>query len=143
MLETARLVLRPLTTDDADALVELHADPRVHRFVSFFTRERAVERLASNERQWAERGYGLYAVALKSTGRFIGRCGLKYWPQFDEVEAGWVLRPDAWGHGYATEAARACVDWGFTHLGLDSITAMIAPANLASRRVAGVRPRPP
>jgi RimJ/RimL family protein N-acetyltransferase len=61
---------------------------------------------------------------------------LKYWPQFQETEAGWLLRRDAWGHGYATEAARACVDWGFATLPVPYVTAMIQPENTRSIQVA-------
>ncbi len=60
----------------------------------------------------------MHAVLGRLSGRFLGRVGLKYWPQFDETEVGWVLRRDAWGHGYATEAARACLDWGFGNLAI-------------------------
>ncbi len=143
-ITTARLVLRPLTLDDVDVLVDLHADPRVNRFVPRFSREQAVDRLAAVERQWQQRGHGLCAVDLRNGGGFIGRCGLKYWEEFDEVEAGWILKPDVWGHGYATEAARACVEWGFTRLDVDYFTAMIDPANAASVGVAerlGFTPR--
>ncbi|MEU1629964.1 GNAT family N-acetyltransferase [Streptomyces sp. NPDC020096] len=136
MIETERLILRPLTTDDVRTFVELHTDERVNRFVGAYPHDRAWERLVEIERQWAERGHGLCAVELKDTGEFIGRCGLNYWEQFDEVEAGWTLKADAWGHGYATEAARACIDWGFATLGLDYLTAMIHPGNNASVRVA-------
>jgi RimJ/RimL family protein N-acetyltransferase len=61
---------------------------------------------------------------------------VKYWPQFHETETGWLLRRDAWGHGYATEAGRACVDWAFAALPVSYITAMIAPDNTRSIRVA-------
>jgi RimJ/RimL family protein N-acetyltransferase len=144
LINTARLVMRPLTMNDLDALVDLHADPRVNRFVPAFSREQMVERLADIEQQWLERGHGLCAVELRDGRAFIGRCGLKYWAQFDEVEAGWILKPGAWGHGYATEAAGACVEWGFARLGVDYFTAMINPANTASVGVAkrlGFTPR--
>jgi RimJ/RimL family protein N-acetyltransferase len=135
LIETERLRLRPLTTGDVDVLVELQSDERVSRFIGAYTRRQALERLAGIETQWATRGHGLCAVELKATGEFLGRCGLHYWRQFDEVEAGWTLRPEAWGQGYATEAARAVVDWGFGTLGLGVITAMIHPGNTASERV--------
>ncbi|OEU85094.1 GNAT family N-acetyltransferase [Streptomyces oceani] len=144
MLSTARLNLRPLTTADVDALVALHADARVNRFVPAFSPTQARERLERVEAQWAERGHGLCAVELRDTGEFIGRCGLNHWPEFDEVEAGWTLAPRHWGHGYATEAARACVDWGFDTLDVDYLTAMIHPENEPSARVAhrlGFAPR--
>ncbi|MCX2969136.1 MULTISPECIES: GNAT family N-acetyltransferase [Streptomyces] len=144
MIDTERLRLRPLTLADTDRYVELHADPRVHRFVSACTPEQARERLAGVERQWAERGHGLCAVELRDTGTFLGRCGLHWWEQFDEVEAGWTLRPDAWGRGYATEAAAACLEFGWRVLDVDYVTAMIHPDNTASARVArrlGFAPR--
>ncbi|MCH6163752.1 GNAT family N-acetyltransferase [Streptomyces marispadix] len=119
------------------ALVELHANPLVNRFVPAFSHEQALKRLMETEEQWAERGHGLCAVELRSSGEFIGRSGLNHWPQFDEVEAGWALKPASWGNGYATEAGAAVVDRGFSHLRLDRVTAMISPENAASARVAG------
>lgn len=136
MIETERLLLRPLRVEDVEAFVALHEDERVNRFVGAYSHRQALERLTSVEQQWAERGHGLCAVELRSTGEFIGRVGLNYWENFDEVELGWTLKAGAWGHGYATEAARACLDWGFTTLDEPYFTAMIRPANTASARVA-------
>ncbi|MGY1438985.1 GNAT family N-acetyltransferase [Streptomyces reniochalinae] len=136
VIETERLLLRPLTRDDVDRMVTLHADPEVTRFVPTFTRAQAYARLVEIEDQWAERGHGLCAVELKETGEFLGRCGLNYWDIFDEVEAGWTFRRASWGRGYATESARACVEWGFRRLDTPYFTAMIDPANTPSARVA-------
>ncbi len=118
LIETRRLVLRPLAMADLDEFVGLHGDPEVVRFVRTLDRGQAEERLRASEREWVERGHGLLAVLDRSTGRLLGRVGLRYWPQFEETEAGWLLGRDAWGCGYATEAARACVDWGFATLSL-------------------------
>ncbi|MFJ9709566.1 GNAT family N-acetyltransferase [Streptomyces sp. NPDC101234] len=136
MIETERLLLRPLRVEDVDAFVALHEDTRVNRFVGSYSHQQALVRLKLIERQWAERGHGLCAVELKSSGAFIGRCGLNFWEVFDEVELGWTLMADAWGHGYATEAAHACAEWGFASLDSDYFTAMIRPGNTASVRVA-------
>lgn len=136
MIETERLLLRPLRVEDVDALVALHEDERVNQFVGTYSRQQALERLELIERQWAERGHGLCAVELKPSGEFIGRCGLKFWEVFEEVELGWTLKAEVWGRGYATEAARACAEWGFTTLDSDYFTAMIRPGNTASVRVA-------
>ena len=138
VLETSRLRLRPLTSSEADieAWLELHADPRVSEFVGSYTRERAVERLRFNDRQWAELGHGLFAVESLADGRFLGRSGLQYWEQWDEVEAGWTYRFDAQGHGYATEAASAFLEWGWKTLDVDYVTSMIAEGNVTSARVA-------
>ncbi|MGC4987017.1 MULTISPECIES: GNAT family N-acetyltransferase [unclassified Streptomyces] len=108
MIETERLMLRPLRVEDVEVFVALHEDEQVNRFVGAYSNQQALERLASVEQQWAERGHGLCAVELKSTGEFIGRVGLNYWEQFNEVELGWTLKAETWGRGYATEAARAC-----------------------------------
>lgn len=77
----------------------LHADVRVNRFVGSYTREAALDRLKQVEQQWSTRGHNLFAIERKDTGEFLGRGGLNYWEQFDEVEAGWTLRAEAWGHG--------------------------------------------
>jgi RimJ/RimL family protein N-acetyltransferase len=136
LIETDRLLLRPLAMADLDELLELNAMPEVVRTMGASDPSKARARLELNERQWNERGYGLMAIVERATGRFLGRSGLKYWPQFDETEVGWVLRPDAWGRGFATEAGRACVEWGFSDLGLPYLTAMILPDNHPSIRVA-------
>jgi RimJ/RimL family protein N-acetyltransferase len=135
-IETKRLLLCPLVPGDLDEFVALHDDPEVTRFIRRLERSKAKERLRLNEREWLERGHGMFAVRDRVSGRFLGRAGLKYWPQFDETELGWALRRDAWGHGYATEAACACLDWGFESLDVSYLTAMIHPENKASIRLA-------
>ena len=135
-LTTPRLRLRPLTQADVDGWVAMHADPRVNEFVGSYTAERARERIAVIERQWAERGHGLCAVELAAGGEFIGRAGLQFWPAFDEVEAAWTLRSEHWGRGYATEAAAAFIDWGFAHLDVGHLISIIHHGNDASVRVA-------
>jgi RimJ/RimL family protein N-acetyltransferase len=136
VIETERLLLRPVALQDVDQLVALHDHPEVARFIRRLERPAAEERLRLAEREWLERGHGLFAVLDRLTGRFLGRAGLKYWDQFGETEVGWALRRDAWGHGYATEAARACLSWGFASLDVQYLTAMINPKNEASIRVA-------
>lgn len=121
---------------DLVEFVQLHDDPEVARFIPRLELPAAIERLRDVEQEWAEHGHGTFAVLARDSGRFLGRVGLKYWPQFDETEVGWVLRRDAWGRGYATEAAEACVNLGFSVLAVPYLTAMIAPDNAASVRVA-------
>lgn len=136
MLETERLTLRPLTVADLAEFMAMHGAPEVIATMGTYGEAGAAERLERNEREWRERGHGLMALIERDTRRFVGRSGLKYWPEFDETEVGWVLRPGFWGHGFATEAARACLDWGFENLDLPYITAMIVPNNTRSLRVA-------
>jgi RimJ/RimL family protein N-acetyltransferase len=75
-------------------------------------------------------------VRVDDIGTFLGRSGLRFWPEFDETEVGWVLMPEARGLGVATESGRACVEWGFRDFTLPYVTAMIAPDNDASTAVA-------
>jgi RimJ/RimL family protein N-acetyltransferase len=131
------LLLRRFSLEDLDDFAALHADPEVTRFVRPLNRDEAEARLHKDEVEWQERGHGMLAVHDRETGAFLGRAGLKHWPQFDETELGWVLRREAWGHGYATEAARGCVEWGFSDFDTPYLTAMISPGNARSVRVAG------
>jgi RimJ/RimL family protein N-acetyltransferase len=135
-IETERLVLEPLVLADLDDLVALHAHPEVTEWLGGLDEATARERLADNERQFLERGHGRLAIRDRQSGAFLGRSGLVYWPQFDEVEVGWTLAPRAWGHGYATEAARACIEWGFELLTVPYLTAMIQSSNERSLAVA-------
>jgi RimJ/RimL family protein N-acetyltransferase len=136
LIETDRLLLRAPASDDLDEFAALHRDPEVTRFVHALDRAQAAERLRANAREWDERGCGFWAVVERARGRFLGRVGFKYWPQFTETELGWVLRRDAWGCGYATEAGRACLDWGFAALPVAYFTAMINADNARSTAVA-------
>lgn len=136
LIETSRLLLRRITIEDLDELAAIHAEPQVERFLGPFDRARLIDWVEQNRTEWSELGYGRLAIVDRKSGRLLGRTGLKYWPQFDETEVGWVLRPDAWGRGLATEAARACIDWGFGKLDIPYLTAMIQPANARSIAVA-------
>lgn len=133
---TDRLVMRPLGTAHLTEMVALYEDPDVTRFLAPLDRAGHRHRLEEAERSWETRGYGRAAVFERSTGAFLGRAGLHYWPQFDEVEASWAFRRAAWGRGYATEAACAWVAWGLARLKVGYITANIHPDNAGSLAVA-------
>jgi RimJ/RimL family protein N-acetyltransferase len=135
-IETDRLLLRRFSEEDLDDFVALHSEPEVTRFIRALDRAEAEERLRNDEVEWRERGHGMLAVLAKASGEFLGRAGLKYWPQFDEIELGWALRRAVWDHGYATEAGRACVELGFAELAVPYLTAMINRANQRSIAVA-------
>jgi RimJ/RimL family protein N-acetyltransferase len=135
-LRTERLIMRPVDAGDLDDLLAIHEDPVTRRFFGAFDRGDVVEWIARSEREFAERGHGRLAILDRESGAFLGRSGLKYWPRFEEVEVGWVLAPAGRGRGVATEAARACLGWGFRDFALPYITAMIAPDNSASIAVA-------
>jgi RimJ/RimL family protein N-acetyltransferase len=133
---TERLTMRPVNATDVDDLVALHEDPLVRKVFGEVTRDEVVEWIARSQREWAERGHGRVTIFDRESGAFLGRSGLRLWPEFDEVEVGWTLAPAARGRGVATEAARACLDWGFRDLDVPYITAMIASDNAASIAVA-------
>lgn len=135
-IETERLILRPIGMKDLEDVLELHAQPAIIEFLGTLTPELARERLERSERNWEQGGYDLMAVLERSSGRFLGRAGVHHWPEFNETEAGWAFRREAWGQGYATEAARASIDWAFRTLPVPYVTAMIRPDNGRSQAVA-------
>ena len=139
-LETERLALREWRDADRAPFAAMNADPRVAEFLG-----RALDRAASDALvdrivgHWADDGHGLWAVETRADGRFIGFVGLTP-PNFEAaftpcVEIGWRLAPEAWGHGYATEAAREALRFGFEELGLEEIVSFTVPANIRSRAV--------
>lgn len=139
ILETSRLTLRALQPSDADAYCAMMADPDVTRFLGDgrpLTRPDAWRQMAMILGHWALRGFGLWAVEERATGTFIGRVGCFQpdgWPDF---EIGYVLARDAWGKGYASEAAAASLAYARTVLGRERIISIIRPDNLGSIRVA-------
>ena len=80
-------------------------------------------------------GYGMWAVELKPERKFIGRFGIQWLEELEEIEIGWMLHKKYWGRGLATEAARASLEYGFDQCGLDRIIAIAEPENLASIRI--------
>jgi RimJ/RimL family protein N-acetyltransferase len=135
-IETERLLMRPASAADIEDLVALHEDRLVREVFGAPTRAEIEEWVGRAEDEWAERGHGRMTLLDRESGAFLGRCGLKWWPEFGEVEVGWVLAPGARGRGLATEAGRACVQWAFRDLDVDYVTAYIAPDNANSIAVA-------
>jgi RimJ/RimL family protein N-acetyltransferase len=139
-LTTPRLVLREWRDEDREPFAELNADPRVATFLSRTLNRAAsdglVDRIVAG---WRSDGYGLWAVEGRDDGAFLGFIGLAA-PNFEAaftpcVEVGWRLAPAAWGHGYATEGARAALRFGFEDLDLDEIVSFTVPGNVKSRAV--------
>ncbi|HEX8222393.1 MAG TPA: GNAT family N-acetyltransferase [Allosphingosinicella sp.] len=136
-LETDRLILRPPEERDLDGFAEMMADEEAARFVGGVQGRAAAWRgMAAVAGSWALRGYGMFSVIEKSSGRWVGRLGPWQPEGWPGAEVGWGLLPDAWGKGYATEGAEAAIRWAFDSLGWDDVIHCIAPANTPSARVA-------
>ncbi|MCP3144522.1 GNAT family N-acetyltransferase [Pyxidicoccus xibeiensis] len=136
-LETARLILRPTALEDLDGFCILAGDPESARFIGGVNPRPLVFRAMSTMAgAWALQGFGMFSVLEKATGRWVGRVGPwkpEGWPG---PEVGWALIRDAWGKGYATEAATASMDWAFDQLGWTEVIHSIVPENVASQEVA-------
>jgi [ribosomal protein S5]-alanine N-acetyltransferase len=138
-LHTARLRLRPFTSADADALFALHSNDNVLRYWDAppWTDRARAERFIAACRQMAEDGSGArLALDRAFDGAFIGWCGLARWnPDHRSASMGYCLDDAAWGNGYATEAARALLQWAFDTLDLNRVQAETDTRNAASARV--------
>lgn len=139
MIDTGRLLLRGWRDSDRAPFAALCADREVMTFLGpLQTRaesDAAVDRMLALE---AERGFCFWALERKADGRFLGFCGLKTCPPgiphlADDIEIGWRLARNAWGQGYAREAAEASLAWGFSVLNPPRIFAMTVTGNERSR----------
>jgi ribosomal-protein-alanine N-acetyltransferase len=139
--QTARLILRKFNENDLDAILGFRGDPEVMRFsiTGPETREDIQTKyLPSCLRRYSRDGLGQWAVVRKSDGLCVGECGIcaQEVAGKREFEISYRLRRDCWGNGLATEAARACRDYGFKPAGLRRLISIIESENAASIRVA-------
>ncbi len=135
-LETSRLILRPPIEADLDGWAMFDADERATKFFGGpKKRPAAWEMMASVAGMWTLRGCGLFSAIEKNSARWIGRVG-PWMPEGDIAEIGWAFLPSEWGKGYATEGARAAIDWAVDHLGSNQINHCIDTGNAASIAVA-------
>jgi len=139
-VETPRLRLRPLEASDAQPFMEIHQDPDVIKYVLQGAAPGGItvawRNIAMMIGHWHLRGYGPWAVTEKATGHVIGRVGLwnpEGWPG---IELGWIIRRSHWNNGFATEAARAALEWSWDNVDTDHIISVIQPDNARSIRVA-------
>jgi RimJ/RimL family protein N-acetyltransferase len=139
ILETANLILRMFGEDDFESYASICADPEVTRYLGdgkALSRHEAWRQMAMIVGHWQLRGYGIWAVEDRKSGKLAGRIGFfnpEGWPGF---ELGWVLGRDYWGRGYATEGASRALDYTFVEMGRDHVISLIHPENHGSIRVA-------
>jgi ribosomal-protein-alanine N-acetyltransferase len=139
-ISTERLILRPWLETDIQPFIEMNQDTAVMRyFPSTLTREQTLAFVERIKTGFEKDKFGLYAVELKSTRDFIGYTGFSR-PRFKSfftpcIEIGWRYKQSAWGNGYATEAAKACLHQGFETLGFSTVYSFTATTNLPSEKV--------
>jgi RimJ/RimL family protein N-acetyltransferase len=139
-IRTPRLRIRSWRDDDFEPVTAMNLDPRVMEFFpNVISREESLVRFARVRARIAERGYGYWPVEVVGGAPFAGMVGLGH-PDFEApfqptVEIGWRLAVAHWGRGYATEAARAVLAYGFERLALPEIVSFTTAANVRSRRV--------
>jgi len=134
LLSTERLVLRPVTTDDHAAVLAHWTQPDVRRFLfdgAALSGVEVAETIEESIGDFAARGFGVWLIELGSAAGLIGTAGLRPLGS-SGLEIFYSLAPGAWGHGYATEAARAVVEYGLGPLGLPEVLAEVDEGNAAS-----------
>lgn len=136
VLRTERLLLREFADRDAPGFFALNADPEVLRYTGDapFATEADALALIRGYHWYTTHGYGRWTMERLADGEQLGWCGLRLQPE-GQVDLGYRLHRRFWGQGYATEAAIACVELGFTRFGLTEIIGRVDPANAASVRV--------
>lgn len=135
-LSTERLVLRPPRRADFEAYAAFYASDRTSEIGGPRDRDAAWRLFAADAGHWPLMGYGWFTLCEDGSETPIGTCGLHFPPGHGDVEIGWTLYDAGLGKGYATEAARAVLAWGFGPLGMSRIVSYISAANAASKRVA-------
>ena len=138
-IETRRLLLRRWRPSDARALFAFASDHEVMRYIgdgqAWANIGRAHQWLTRRVADYEERGYSPFAVIERASGKIIGSCGFTFLPALSEVDFGYVFARERWGQGFATEAARAALRYGFEHLRFAEVTANTVEEHYASRRV--------
>jgi len=138
VLTTDRLTLETFGAGDRDLIIELHSDPEVNRFIRHdpvaWTQEQAEAFLAGVIAGQQKHGFGKYKVTTHD-GTFVGRAGFAPLEETSEIELGYSFKKSAWGQGYATEAARALLDWFFDRTYFSHAIGFARTDHAASRRV--------
>ena len=136
-IETANLILRPMNGDDLKDLIAFQSDAETMRFLGGAKGpEESWRALAMLAGSWTVAGYGFFSMIERASGRWVGRTGPWQPLGWPGPEVGWGVLPEFAGRGYAHEAAKACIDYVFDHLGWDEVIHTIHPDNARSIRLA-------
>lgn len=138
VIETARLILRPITTRDVEMLHQIWIEPEVREYLwdgEIITTDRVRSLIDASLQSFNEQGFGLWAIWLHHTDSLIGFCGFWFFHDPPKLELLYGVSSPHWHRGLATEAARAMLNYGFGELSFDRIEASTDVANLASIRV--------
>jgi len=137
-ITTSRLILRAFTEEDTDPLHHILGEEDVLRYFpnpNSPSREKVEKLIYARLQHWEDHRYGWWAIEPRSKKQLIGWSGLLFLPETEEVEVGYLLDKSFWGKGLATEAAQACLQYGFKNFDMESIVAIVHPENVASQRV--------
>ncbi len=137
-ITTSRLILRAFTKEDVDPLHHILGEKEILRYFpnpSPPSRDKVEKLIAARLDHWEEHGYGWWAIEQRLKKGLIGWSGLLFLPETKEVEVGYLLGKAFWGKGLATEAAQACLQYGFKNFDMEIIVAIVHPENMASQRV--------
>ncbi|MCO4291658.1 GNAT family N-acetyltransferase [Solitalea sp. MAHUQ-68] len=137
LFETNRLVLREFTPDDAKGLFDLNLAPEVQKFTGDlpFNSVDEARSFINAYTHYQDYGFGRWAVLSKDNNEFIGWCGLKYIPEYNDIDLGYRILKKFWGQGMATEASKGCLKYGFQQLKMNKIVGRSHVENLASIKV--------
>jgi RimJ/RimL family protein N-acetyltransferase len=152
VIQTERLLLRKPVPEDAEPALDLLTDPVAMEFLGGVHPDTAADP-GFAVRQWLERweenDCGPFSIVRREDGRWLGRAGILVWDtrtwthttfaeagEHAQPELGWALAREHWGHGYATEAARAVRDWAYAERGVTRLISLVLPANVRSARLA-------
>ena len=136
-IETERTIMRKLTIEDAFNFYNLNLDKEVLKYTGdkpFVNLQDSIDFL-KNYDQYERYGVGRLAVIDKTTGKFIGWCGLKYSQDNKEYDIGFRFQRNYWNNGFATETAKRCLDYGFNQLGIEKIVGRVMKENIGSIKV--------
>ena len=136
MLETERLIMRPMVKDDVDEIFAMRSDKDIMRFIREPQgRSESFDWIKLVSERWSSEKLGFCAVVEKKTDKFLGWCGVWRLQETDEMEIGYAIDKAQWGKGFATEAAERFMQYAFEELKTEKLVAVARPENTASRRV--------